>query len=126
MRLTEAEWKIMNAVWQRHPASARDIMEALEGQAKWAYTTIKTMLSRLEDKGALKSRLRANTSLYSPILTRRVARRSSVRALLDTAFEGAFGPMMHFLVSNEELPEKDRAELIRLLKEEKRKGGKKR
>ena len=128
MKLTDAEWKLMNVIWERHPASARDIMEALEGEVDWAYTTIKTMLSRLAEKGALKSRLRANTSLYEPILTRSQARYSSVRALLDSAFEGAFGPMMHFLVSSKELTEKERSELIRLLQEEEQqeKGGEER
>ena len=103
MKLSEAEWKIMNAVWERHPASARDVVERLEGRANWAYTTVKTMLARLTDKGALKSRLRANTTLYDPVLTRENARRSALRSVLDNAFNGAFGPMVHFLVSQEKL-----------------------
>jgi len=119
MKLTEAEWKLMKAVWKRPPASARDVMEHLEGQADWAYTTIKTMLSRLVAKGALSERLRANTTLYTPLITEREARSSAVRALLDNAFEGAFGPLLHFLVREEKLSPKDRAELRRLLRQKK-------
>jgi BlaI family penicillinase repressor len=117
MKLSEAEWKIMNAVWERHPASARDVVERLEGRATWAYTTVKTMLARLTDKGALKSRLRANTTLYEPVLTRENARRSALRAVLDNAFSGAFGPMLHFLVSEEKLTKAQREELMRTLGE---------
>lgn len=117
MKLSEAEWKIMNAVWERHPASARDVMERLEGRPGWAYTTIKTMLSRLADKGALSSRLRAKTTLYEPVLTRESARRSALRNMLDNAFNGAFGPMVHFLVAEEKLTKAQREELMRALEE---------
>ena len=124
MKLTEAEWKIMNAVWKRHPASARDILERVQEETGWAYTTVKTVLSRLEGKGALRSRMRANTALYEPVLSRARARRSALRSLLDTAFDGAFGPMMQFLVSDEKLSDKQRDELLRLLRESKQKRGK--
>jgi BlaI family penicillinase repressor len=120
MKLTEAEWKIMNVLWRHHPASARDIMERLGDEADWAYTTIKTMLSRLVEKGVLGARMRGNTAFYTPRLTRKEARRSALRGVLNTAFEGTFGTMMHFLVSNEELSEKERDEIIRLVKEQKK------
>lgn len=124
MKLTDAEWKLMNAIWVvERPASAREVIERLEGDADWAYTTVKTMLDRLVDKGALASSIRANTTLYDPLLERGEARRSAMRALLDNAFDGAFGPMMQFVVSDEEVPEDDRAELARLLRRMKRKGG---
>ena len=121
MKLSQAEWKLMNAIWDRHPASARDVMERVEGDADWAYTTVKTMLTRLEKKGALKSRLRANTTLYQPVLTRDKARRSALRAVLDAAFDGAFGPMMQFLVAEDNLSKEQREEIVRLLKDAKAK-----
>jgi len=123
MKLTEAEWKIMNVAWERSPASARDILERVERETDWAYTTVKTLLSRLEAKGALRSRMRANTALYEPVLTPAQARRSALRSFLDTAFHGAFGPMMQFLVSDERLSKKQRDELVRLLKESRQKKG---
>jgi len=47
MKLTPAEWRLMNALWEAHPATAREVAERLPGETTWAYTTIKTMLSRL-------------------------------------------------------------------------------
>ena len=123
MRLTETQWKVMNEVWRNPPASARDVLEALEGRTGWAYTTVKTILDRLVEKGALKVRMRANTNLYEPLVTRQEARRSEVRSLMDRAFDGAFGPLVHFLLSEEKLSEKDRAELKRLLSEQEEEGG---
>jgi len=107
----------MNVVWEKQTASARDVLEALEDDTDWAYTTVKTMLARLVEKGALKVRLRANTSLYEPLVTRKQARRSAVRALAERAFDGAFAPLLHFLVSEQKLSPRQREELLKLLKE---------
>ena len=69
--------------------------------------------------------MRANTALYDPILTREKARRSALRTLMDSAFDGAFGPMMQFLVDDEGLSKSQRAELLRLLNEKKKRGKRK-
>lgn len=120
MNLTEAEWKVMKAVWQRIPASARDVLEVTEPETSWAYSTVKTILDRLVEKGALKSRLRANTLLYEPVLSREQARRSAIRSLAEKAFDGAIGPLMQFMLAEEELTDRDRRALLRLLEEEER------
>ena len=118
MQLSEAEWKVMNVVWQRQAASARDVLEALGDDADWAYTTVKTMLARLVEKGALKVQMRANTSVYEPVLTRRQARRSAMRALAQRAFDGAFAPMLHFLMREQNLSPRQRQELLKLLEQQ--------
>lgn len=115
MRLTDSEWEIMKVVWNRVPASARDVLEVLEPKTSWAYTTVKTLMNRMVEKGILKARLRANTTLYEPLVSREEARRSAVSVLVDKAFDGAFGPLMHFLVSEERLSEEDRRAILRLL-----------
>ena len=123
MKLTDSEWRLMNAAWANPPVSARDVLECVEGETGWAYTTVKTMLARLVDKGALSVRKRANTSLYTPIVSRDQARRSAVRSLLDNAFEGAFGPLVHHMVSAERLSAKERRKLRSMLEELDRKRG---
>ncbi len=115
MKLTQAEWLIMNALWEGHPAKARDISQRLPGKVNWAYTTIKTMLTRLVDKKAVSESKQGNTSIYQPILSRQQARRGALRTVLDQAFDGAFGPMMHFLVEDQKLTAKQRRELIDIL-----------
>ena len=115
MKLTQAEWLIMNALWEGHPAKARDISRRLPGKVNWAYTTIKTMLTRLVDKKAVSERKQGNTCIYQPILSRQQARRGAVRTVLDQAFDGAFGPMMHFLVEDQKLTAKQRRELINII-----------
>jgi len=123
MKLSDAEWTVMAAVWERSPASARDVLERIEHERGWAYSTVKTILMRLAEKGALRVRKRANTSLYEPAITRDQARRSAVRSLLDRAFDGTFGALIQHIVAEEKLSPRDRDRLARMLAELDRKEG---
>jgi len=123
MKLSQAEWQIMNALWEKHPATARDIMIRLPQGVKWAYTTVKTMLSRLVEKEAVSETKRANTSIYEPLVTQRKARLSAFRLLLDQSFDGAMGPLMHFMLEEQKLNAKQKKELIELLQNEDEKSG---
>ncbi len=121
MKLTEPEWLIMNALWEKHPVKARDVVERLPSTVNWAYTTVKTMLDRLVEKKVVGKSKRGNVGLYEPLVSRRQARRTAMRIMLDQAFDGAFGPMIHFLVEDEKLSAEQRKELIKILSGKSRK-----
>jgi len=127
MKLTEAEWQIMNALWDNWPATARQIADRLPENVNWAYTTIKTMLTRLAEKQAIKETKKGGIGVYEPILTLQNARRSALRSLANQAFNGAFGPLMHFLLEDQKLSAKQKQEVLQALKKDKgrKKGGKK-
>ncbi len=118
MKLTEAEWQIMNALWQKHPATAREIMDRLPPGVNWAYTTIKTMLTRLVEKQAVGEVKQGNASVYEPLVTQQKARLSAFRSLLDQAFDGAVGPLVHFLAEEKQLTAKEKKELRKILESE--------
>ncbi len=115
MKLTEPEWIIMNVLWDRHPAKARGVVERLPSSVNWAYTTVKTMLDRLVEKKAVKKSKQGKIAYYEPLLSRRQARRTALHMVLNQAFEGAFGPMMHFLAEDENLSAGERKELSKIL-----------
>jgi len=117
-KLTEAEWTVMQAVWQRHPASARDVLEIVEAEKGWAYTTVKTLLARLVEKGVLSERLRGNASYYAPRVTQGEARVTALRGLLERAFGGSLGALVQHMASEEQLTRKEREKLARLLSED--------
>jgi BlaI family transcriptional regulator, penicillinase repressor len=123
MKLTEPEWLVMNALWEKHPATVKDIVAQVSGKAGWAYTTVKTMLDRLTEKKIVRKTKQGLTGFYEPILTRPQARRTALRGVLDHAFDGAFGPLMHFLVEDEKLTPKQRQELIEILAQTRRTRG---
>ena len=115
MKLSDAEWQIMNALWEKHPATAREISQNLPRSVNWAYTTVKTMLTRLAEKRAVSETKRGNVCFYDPLVSRQKARSSALKNLANQAFDGAFGPLMHFLVEEEKLSKKQRAEIIQTL-----------
>lgn len=122
MKLTEAEWQIMKALWEDWPATARQIADRLGGEVNWAYTTIKTMLSRLADKKAVKETKKGNISIYEPVLTKAGAQRNALKTLVNQAFDGAFGPLMHFLLEDKTLSKDDKEQLRRMIEEGEQKG----
>ena len=125
MKLSDAEWLIMNALWKRYPATAREIAENLPGENQWAYTTIKTLLARLAAKNAVSEHKRGNTSVYEPIVSKKKARRTALRAFLDQAFGGTVEPLLNFLAEERKLSDKQRKDLLNILQnEEARKRGK--
>jgi BlaI family penicillinase repressor len=124
MKLTDSEWTVMNALWERAPASGRDVLERIQPETGWAYTTVKTLLARLVEKGVISERKRGNQSLYEPRVTRAAARRVAVRGLLDKAFDGAFGSLLQHMIDAERLSKKDRERLHAMLQElERAEGG---
>ena len=126
MKLTEAQWQIMNALWENRPATTRQIIDRLPKNVNWAYTTVKTMLTRLAEKKVVRESRNGNVAVYEPILSRQKARRSALKVLANQAFDGAFGPLMHFLLEEEKLSAKQRQQLVQALAaSNKKKGGRK-
>lgn len=117
MRLTDSEWIVMNALWRETPASVREVLERIEPQTGWAYTTVKTMLTRLAEKGLVHTSRRGNAILFEPAISREQARRSALRSLLDKAFDGAFGSLLQHLLAEERLSPRDKQKLADLLGE---------
>ncbi len=116
-KLSDAEWAIMHALWAHSPASARDVLTHLPAGIDWAYTTVKTMLDRLVEKGLVAVQKQANAGVYRPLLTREAARSSALRSLVERAFGGAFDSLVQHFVQQERLSPRDRQKLKALLDE---------
>ena|SRR5688572_14533930 len=108
---SDAEWRVLHALWRGEPASARELLERLHGETSWAYTTLKTMLTRMQQKGLVRARLRGKTTLYEPALPRERSQQSALRALVERVFEGAAGSALAQLVEPEDLSAADRKRL---------------
>ncbi|OGC03049.1 hypothetical protein A2V82_06065 [candidate division KSB1 bacterium RBG_16_48_16] len=117
MKFSDAEWQLMNALWQKYPATAREVMEHIPNGNTWAYTTVKTMLTRLIEKNAISETKQGNTSVYQPLVSQQSARKSALQGLVDKVLGGAVEPIMHFLIEEKKLSKKDRQKLIELLEE---------
>jgi BlaI family transcriptional regulator, penicillinase repressor len=116
MKLSQNEWKIMNALWKGSPATAREIIEQIPGNVGWAYTTVKTMLSRLVAKEAVSEHKRGNTSFYEPLIARDNAHKNAFTDLFEKVLDNGIEPLMHYLIEEKKISKKEREELIRMLK----------
>ncbi len=117
MKLNDSEWTVMTALWDAAPANARELLTHVHDETEWSYSTLKTVLARLVEKGAVRESKRGNTSVFEPRVSRETARRAAVRSLLDKAFDGTFGALVQHMVSSEKLNKRERERLARLLSE---------
>ncbi|MHC4474255.1 MAG: BlaI/MecI/CopY family transcriptional regulator [Planctomycetota bacterium] len=114
IELTEAEWAIMKVVWENEPCAAGTVQEALAASRDWAYSTVKTTMDRMVNKGFLRIEKIRNLQLFSSCLSEVEAKRGELRKMLKRAFDGALTPMMQFLIEHEGLST-DQAEQLRKL-----------
>lgn len=122
--LTEAEWAIMKVVWEKEPCTAGTVQEMLAGSKDWAYSTVKTTMDRMAEKGFLAIEKIRNLQLFRASISEVEARRAEFRRMLTRAFDGALTPMMQFLIEHEGLSTDEAAQLRQLVdKPNSKKGG---
>ena len=113
--LGKSEWVVMNALWQRQRGTATEFQKELESEHGWAYSTIKTMLDRLVEKGYAKSRRVGNVYEYMPRLKRKSAIARVVDDVYDRVLEGSLAPFLDRLMENRRLSTAEVDELREML-----------
>jgi predicted transcriptional regulator len=120
VRLTRFELEIMEPLWKLGRASVREIQEGLPEKKRPAYTTIQTIVRRLEEKGAVRQiRKIGNAHIFEPAVTRDAVHRRLVHEFLGL-FGGSARPIMAHLADEGKLNLEDVRELESLLREEKK------
>lgn len=119
--LTAGEWTIMQAVWDNEPCAAPTIQEALEKKTGWSYSTVKTMMDRMADKGLLETQRIRNLILYSSAITRKDAQGGEIMRTMRRAFDGALTPMMQFLLDSQSLSAEELRQIEQIIKNKKEK-----
>lgn len=117
MAISEAESAVMQVLWNAHPLSAEDIVAALGDERQWQEATVKTLLNRLLNKGAIAAQKDGRRYLYSPLLQRDDYVHAQSKDLLDRLFGGRLAPLVAHFSAHEKLSRKDIAELKRLIGE---------
>jgi len=124
IELTEAEWTIIKAVWANEPCAAPAIQETLHDHTAWTYSTVRTLMDRMVAKGLLTAEKVRNLTMYRSAITRRQAQRGELLYALKHAFNGALTPMVQCLLETEKLSADELGELEALIKQKRRKAGK--
>ena len=118
VRISDAELDVMEALWAAgQPLTAAEVAERIDTERGWTLATVKTMLSRLVAKGALKHREDGRRFLYSPTIMREVYVGNESRRFVEKLFGGRLSPLVARLAEEDGLDEEDIAVIEALLKE---------
>jgi len=120
-RISEAEWEVMNVLWESSPLTSNDVAERLCDEMQWHVKTVKTLLGRLVQKGALRYRQEGNRYLYQPVFARERYVQAESRSFIDRVFGGKATPAVVHFVETSKLSDEDLEELRSIL--ERKKGG---
>jgi predicted transcriptional regulator len=106
-RITRFELELMDQLWKLGTASVREVQESLPETRRPAYTTVQTMIYRLEEKKAVRRVKKVgNAHVFAPAITRKSVYRRLVDDLLD-AFGGSAKPVMAHLAESGRLSLED-------------------
>lgn len=119
-RISDAEYAVMEALWQDAPLTAQDVCAKVCENRDWSLATVKTLLSRLVAKQAVATEPDGRRFLYSPLIERADYVGGESRRLVDRLFGGRAAPLFAHLAESESLSDEDLAEIELLLKALKR------
>ena len=118
--ISDAEWLIMKALWHDDKAkeegfSLKEINEAVSAEG-WGYTTVRTMVGRLVEKGALRAdKSHRGSFLYYPAVSEEKCAKAEVRSLVDRIFDGSARLMVSSLVEDKNLTEEEQRTLLAII-----------
>ena len=118
--LTEAEWEIIEVVWEHEPCAAPAVQEELAARKQWTYSTVKTLMDRMVAKGLLTTERIRNLILYRAAIRRDEAQRGELMRAVKRAFGGAFTPMMQFMLDSDALSPQELEDLQSLVQKKRR------
>ena len=100
--LTKFETEVMSVLWRLGEANVRELQDAIDRDERPAYTTVQTIVQRLEQKGAVRrTRKEGNALFFEPAITRKSVYRRLVEELLDLV--GGSRPLVAHLVESGKL-----------------------
>jgi BlaI family transcriptional regulator, penicillinase repressor len=115
MQISEAESVVMEVLWQRSPQASEEVLAALGERQQWQEATVKTLLNRLLNKGAIEAQKDGRRYLYSPRLRREDWVMGESESLLARLFDGRVAPLVAHFSQHRKLSAADVAELRKLV-----------
>lgn len=117
VNLSDAEWKIMNLLWEAAPRTMMQLTNALRPETGWTKHTVMSFLKRMEEKGALHYEEGGKARLYYPDLEREEAALQETEDFLERVFQGKMGMMLNTMVQQRALSGEELAELHQILEQ---------
>ena len=113
--ISKAEFEVLDALWEKHPATANELIERLNTQRPWHDKTVKTLLNRLVKKEAVSFEKEQRRYLYFPLLARETYTENESVNLVERLFSGRVSPLIAGFAKNKHLNKEDIAELKEII-----------
>ena len=117
-KCTEAEWKIMEVLWDHAPRTVGEITKTLEPTTGWTRHTVITLLKRMQDKGTVAVDETGDVKKYAPLMTQEEASAQQTKKLLNRVFSGKASLLINHLVDSGEITLKEMDELMDMMRRE--------
>ena len=117
VQVTDAEWKIMECLWDHSPQTMGEITATLEPATGWTRQTVITLLKRMTEKGAVSMDDTGRAKKYTPLITREEASAEETHKLLNHVFSGKASLLVNQLVDSGDLSAKDLQEILKAMRE---------
>ena len=115
--LTEAEWAVMECLWEKSPRTGRETVAWLDQKMGWTRSTTLTMLRRLEAKGAVAGDTEGELKTFRPLIAREEVAVRETENLLERAYKGSLSLLVSSLTKKQSLPQKEIDELYAILRQ---------
>lgn len=115
IQITDAEWKIMECLWDHAPQTMGEITATLEPTTGWTRQTVITLLKRMTEKGAVSMDDTGRAKKYTPLITREEASVEETYKLLNHVFRGKAPLLVNQLVDSGDLSADDLQEILNVL-----------
>ena len=116
LQITDAEWDVMQAIWQADDQMAGEIIATVQESRDWNHRTIRTLITRLVEKGAVGVRIEGNRHRYHGLVSKDDCVRSAARSFKERFFSGDLKSLLTHFVENEEISADELAEIRSLLR----------
>ncbi len=115
VKITDAEWKIMNVLWEKEGSTITEITRSFRDTTGWTKHTVMTLLKRLDEKGAVYYTEGKKAKMFYTKIPRNEAVIEETKNFLDKAFQGKIGLMINTLIQEEALTKEELDELYDML-----------
>jgi len=112
--ISESEWKVMKVLWETPDLTLREIAARLE-DTDWSYTTIRTLVTRLTEKGVIGADRSSSNFRYYPEASENECKLKEVNRLLSRVFDGSVSMLVSTLTKDSNLTEEERKELMSII-----------
>jgi BlaI family transcriptional regulator, penicillinase repressor len=114
--ISKSEWAVMEVLWESVPQTASEITMSLRPTMNWAENTVRTLLTRLVEKGALKTSENASgIRVFSPAVKREACVGAESESFMQRIFRGASKPLLVHFAQHAQLTPEEVRELKKLL-----------